>query len=181
MQRCNWNNNGQVKWKGAENTDLPASRSRNCSRSERSLLRGKVPWMGRSAIPANGLPPVRKRPVLPMDGPKCRSPLLPFELQSSRCSSGCRPRLSTTTGGGFCSGRGGGGDTAPAGPLRCLVVSTRRRGIDMTMTTSSRLIRVTSTRLMARISSPTYWSVTALLWNCTDIEHWTNKQKTKVP
>ena len=86
-----------------------------------------------------------------------RSPLLLLELLvvSSGGSSGCTPLLSTTTGGGFCSGRGGGGDTAPAGPLRCRVVSTNRLGMDMTITTSSKLIRVTSTKLMARISSPT--------------------------
>ncbi len=108
-------------------------------------------------MPGSGLPVVRN-----LDGPYGpywkRSPLLLFELLvvSSGGSSGWTPLLRTTTGGGFCSGRGGGGETAPAGPLRCLVVSTSRRGIDMTMTTSSRLIRVTSTKLMARISSPTY-------------------------
>lgn len=85
------------------------------------------------------------------------SPLLLVELLalSSSGSSGWTPRFNTTTGGGFCSGRGGGGDTAPGGPLLCRVVKTRRRGMDMTMTTSSRLIRVTSTKLIANISSPT--------------------------
>ena len=140
-----------------EDTDLPASRSRNRSRSERSRSRGNVPWMGRSAMPGSGLPVVMylvadEAPIWP----KARSPPLLLEvLVESSSGSSCSPRFKTTTGGGFCSGRGGGGDMAPAGPLLCRVVSTNRRGMDMTMTTSSKLIRVTSTRLTARISSPT--------------------------
>lgn len=66
--------------------------------------------------------------------------------------------LITTTGGGFCSGRvsgGGPGELAPRLPRRCLIANTRRRGIDMIITTSSSDICVTSTRLTARISSPT--------------------------
>jgi len=58
----------------------------------------------------------------------------------------------TTTGGALCS------DwrlceTGWCGP--CLVARTSRLGMDMMITTSSRLMCVTSTRFTARISSPT--------------------------
>ena len=137
-------------------TDLPASRSRNLSRSDRSRSRGNVPFIGRSAIPGSGLAPARYLALVPQVWLNPRSPPLLLELlvESSRGSSKS-PRFKTTTGGGFCSGRGGGGETTPAGPLRWRVVNTRRRGIDMTITTSSKLMRVTSTRLTAKISSPT--------------------------
>lgn len=79
--------------------------------------------------------------------------------RSSIISSSRRSRcLITTTGGAFCSGRDsveGPGEFVPRPPRRWRMARTRRRGIDMMMTTSSRDIWVTSTRLTARISSKT--------------------------
>lgn len=73
-------------------------------------------------------------------------------------SSSLRSRLITTTGGGFCSGRDNvGGPGEPVVRLSRLwrIAKTNLRGIDIIITTSSKDMCVTSTKLTARISSPT--------------------------
>lgn len=67
-------------------------------------------------------------------------------------SSSFNSLLMTTTGGALCSVWRT-CETGWCGP--CLVAKTSRLGIDMMMTTSSRLMCVTSTRFTAKISSPT--------------------------
>lgn len=68
-------------------------------------------------------------------------------------SSSLSSFLMTTTGGALCSFWRL-CETSWCGP--CLMASTSRLGIDMMITTSSRLMCVTSTRFTARISSPTF-------------------------